>query len=307
MNKVRTLGLCLIAAFALTATAAATASAEELPAWGQCEPTESGTGGRYADANCTQPVRKVYGNYPGGYEWHPLASGENHSSLAYREDNGPQPVDEATITLNDGTQIQCEGLVPETRILLNGAHLTTKAPYFEFSGCHTSQGECSTTDAIHLGGIGSNTAWRHGIEEEPGTWTGTASFIEGRTSREPKVGIVYKTEHPRESFLAQIVCEGEGIRAIKVGGERSGEELTLAFTPVNAMSGSFTADLRQSGGVQLPSALEGRPTKPIEALVNAERWETIGFEATMAFPEVSAEFGSAYNHKRNELELKATP
>jgi hypothetical protein len=39
MRNVRTLGIRLVAAFALTATAAATASAEELPAWGQCEPT----------------------------------------------------------------------------------------------------------------------------------------------------------------------------------------------------------------------------------------------------------------------------
>jgi hypothetical protein len=306
MNKVRTLGLCLIAAFALTATAAATASAEELPAWGQCEPTESGTGGRYADANCTQPVRTVYGQYPGGFEWHPLGT-ENYSALMYEEDNRPQPVNEATITLANGQEIKCEGLFPGTQIVLNGPHVITKAPYFEVDGCHTSEGECHSTDTLAFAGIGSKTAWRNGIEDEPGTWKGTMSYIEGKKSANPVMGIVYKTEHPREPFLAQIVCEGEAIHGLAVGGKKSGEELTTELTPVNVMSGSFTADLRQSGGVQLPSALEGRPTKPIEALVNAERWETVGFEATMLFPEVDAEFGSAYNHKRDEFELKATP
>jgi hypothetical protein len=305
-RHLRTLTLCLLAAFALTAIAATTASAEKLPAWGQCEPTESGTGGRYADAACTQPVKKVYGSYPGGFEWHPLGT-EKHSSLEYEERDGPQPVDEATITLHNGQQIVCEGLAGETQIVLNGPHVTTKAPHFEFGGCHDSEGECHTTDTIVSAGIGDATAWYHGAEEEPGTWDGTTSFIEGKTNPSPVVGILYKTEHPREPFLQQIDCEGEAIHAIAVGGDKSGEELTVELSPVNTMSKAFTGDLRQSGGVQLPAALEGHATKPIEALVNAERWETIGFEATMLFPATYAGFDNAYNDNREELELKATP
>ena len=44
MKNVRTLGICLIAAFALTAIVATTASAERLPAWGQCEVAENHEG-----------------------------------------------------------------------------------------------------------------------------------------------------------------------------------------------------------------------------------------------------------------------
>jgi hypothetical protein len=305
VRYLRVIGLCFIAAAVMVGATAGGASAK-LPEWGQCEPTESGTGGKYDNAVCTLPLKKVSGSYPGAYEWHPL-SNEEHSALRYEEENGPQPVDEATITLANGEQIKCEGLVPETQIVLNGPHTITKAPYFEFGGCHTGEGECHSVDSVAFSGIGSENAWRDGIEDEPGTWTGTTSFVEGKESPDPVVGIVYRTERPRERFLQQIVCEGQGIRGMAVGGKKSGEELTTEITPVNTMSASFTADLRQSEGVQLPATLEGHRTKPVEVLVNAERWETIGFEATMLFPEASLGFGSAYNHKRHELELKATP
>ncbi len=314
MKHLRTLTLSLTAAVAVLAFAAFGASAawakEKLPTWGQCEPAPTHEG-LYGDPNCVEPVKKVFGKTNGSYEWHPLSEENTHGSkLNYEEDNGPQPVDEATITLADGQKITCEGLVPETQVVLNGAHVTRAAPDFEFGGCHTGaayteETTCHSTDTATFGGIGSNDEWRRLFEEETGEWTGTTTFIKGKDTAEPEAGIVYKTENPGERLLQQIVCE-EGLTLL-VGGHKKGEQLTMGITPVNTMTHEYTATFRQSAGVQGPANLEGHATKPLQAQVNAGAWETIGLEATMAFPEVESEGGSAYNHKRNELELKATP
>ena len=72
MRHVRMLGLCLIAMFAVTAVAASGASAAKFtPEWGQCVPTESGSGGHYGNAGCTAKVKAYHGQYLGAYEWYP--------------------------------------------------------------------------------------------------------------------------------------------------------------------------------------------------------------------------------------------
>ncbi len=314
MKHLRTLTLSLTAAVAVLAFAAFGASAawakEKLPAWGQCEPAPTHEG-LYGDPNCVEPVKKVFGKTNGSYEWHPLSEEEKHGSkLNYREDNGPQPAGEATITLASGKKVTCEGLVPETQVVLNGAHVTKAAPYFEFGGCHTgatfsNETRCYSTDDIAFAGIGSGDEWRRLFEEETGEWTGTMSFIKGKDTPEPEVGIVYKTENPGERFLQQINCQ-EGLTLL-VGGHKKGEQLTMGITPVNTMTRVYTATFRQAGGVQGPASLESHATKPLQAQINAGAWETIGFEATMLFPEATTEFDSAYNYLREELELKATP
>jgi hypothetical protein len=329
MKNVRTLGICLIAAFALTAIAATTASAERLPAWGQCEATESGTGGRYADSACTQPVRKVYGVYPGGFEWYPLTEAAHESTglisdLEYKgaafERGIVQPVSEMTLTFADGRRLTCEGLEPEAEVPLTGPRGTAIAPDLSFPGCHTEAGDACHSIDTRTSGTAitiSAVAWENGEEKADGeegygpSWLGKLAFVEGRRTTDPSVGMVYKVELPKEhqTFTAQINCEageGEQVLSFVIGGHRGGEELTMPITPVNEMSPSFTTEFRQAGGVQQPASLEGHATKPIEALVAAERWEPIGIEATMLFPAEIYEH-NAHDHTRHELELKATP
>jgi hypothetical protein len=328
MRHVRTLTLCLFALCACTALLASTASAEKLPAWGKCEATESGTGGKFADAGCTVPVKKVNKSLPGGYEWFPLAES---SALSYGEDAKLnytnrafeegifQPVSQTTITFADGHRITCEALRPETLVVLTGPHATTVAPHLAFKGCVDDAGgeECRTLDARIRGEITvSTSAWNNGAEkqEEPEyaeeygpSWNGTMSFIEGKRSSSPKVAFVYKAQEKGEPFLQQLVCNESELHAVHVGGHRGGEQLVMPVEPVNRMSPSFTTRFEQSGGVEQPASLEGKPVKPLEAEVNAERWEPIAFEATMLFPtELYVGFVN-HNYKREELELKATP
>ncbi len=75
-------GICLVAMIAVVAAMAGSASAK-LPEWGKCEASATHEG-KYADAGCTQPVKKVYGKYTGGYEWTPLVeatSGNDGANL----------------------------------------------------------------------------------------------------------------------------------------------------------------------------------------------------------------------------------
>jgi hypothetical protein len=309
VKYVRMMGVCAVSVIALVAVTSSVAWAK-LPEWGKCEATATGTGGKYGDAACIVPVRKVYHNYPGGYEWAPL-QGEEPTELEYTNEalkkGVLQPVSETSVTLAGGQKIACGPLIPETQIRFNGFHATGEAPLLAFQGCKDEQGkECHTTDGAFPGEIDTTTAWEHGKEHEEGSWTGTTTFVEGKGTSDPVVGIVYKTSGKRERFLQQLVCEESEIHAISVGGHKSGEELVVGITPVNRMSPSFTAGLRQSEGRQLPTALEGHATKPIEALVNAERWETIGVETTMLFPDMYIGHENP-NFERHELELRATP
>jgi hypothetical protein len=147
----------------------------------------------------------------------------------------------------------------------------------------------------------------NGEPEYGPSWNGAMTFIERRKTSSPAVGMVYTTQEKEQPFLQQLVCEdSEDIHAVKVGGHKRGEELVMPIEPVNEMSPSFTARFSQSGGVGQPASLEGKAVKPVEALVNAERWETVGFETTMLFPTEVYD-NSAHNNNRKEFELKATP
>jgi hypothetical protein len=300
------LGVCLAATVALNAVGASGASAKSaLPEWGKCEATEGHTGGKYSDAGCTVPVKKVYGKYPGGYEWHALENGESRQS----EESGifynthyVQPVPTSTITLASGLTITCHQENGDDRFYLgggSGGH-TVGTPLIEFRECFDNQpGEekaCHTTDASNVEEVWNRTAYADWREQESGAWLGSMVFIEGKNTFEPKVALEWKTEEPRGRFFQQLVCLN-GYTIIIGGGARN-EALGAQIEPLNQMSGSFTTHLSPT----LP-AVKG--TKPLEAEVNTGTWESIGIEATLTFTEVDPYSGNI-NHQDKELELKAT-
>jgi hypothetical protein len=306
-QKVRTLGICLAAVFASAAVMAASASAK-LPEWGSCEPTAGNTGGKYGNPNCTAPVKKVHGQYLGGYEWTPLSEFDEEGLSAtgpYYPDSSPeiQPVPGMTIQLPDGRSITCGALRHETEVQLTGPVSTKRAPLFEFENCTDDKGgECHTAGAFS-GDITNDRAWERGIFDEPGTWTGSLRFVEGQGEPSPVVGIRYQAEaeeeevgvHPR--LFQQIVCDDPtDIQAIIIGGHKASETLTAEFSQVNEMRSSYTVTLDQSNGAQLPAKTK------LYAQANGGAWETVGIEAAMVFPQM-------YVHpsrSEDEVEIKAT-
>jgi hypothetical protein len=66
MRHVRMLGLCLVAAFAFAAVAAAGSASAAEPEWGACVEQKHG---HYTDANCQTEAASKKGVYKGKYEW----------------------------------------------------------------------------------------------------------------------------------------------------------------------------------------------------------------------------------------------
>jgi hypothetical protein len=311
VRHVRMLGVCSAAAVVLSMVGTSVATAK-LPEWGKCEQTEGHAGGKYADAGCTVPVKKVHGQYPGGYEWHTLENGdERHgeeSAMLFRR-NYSQPIPAVTITLGGGLTITCqEGRnehfeAGEDDFYLGGTggH-TVGTPYIEFQKCADNQPGteteklCHTTDGGNGGEIVDETAYSDWLEKEPGAWPGSMAFIEGKDTFEPKVGLVWKTEEPRKDFFQEIACING--YTILTGGGTGKEALMAQIEPLNEMSASFTTHLS-------PRLSAVRGTRSVEAKVNLGEWEPIGIEATMVFTEVEPSFESI-NYEKKELELKAT-
>ena len=337
MRHARTLSLCLLSVLALGAVAASGASAK-LPEWGQCRETASGSGGKYGNANCTQQVKKVYGSYPGAYEWYPL--GHTAGDMADLVSWPGSPVSPARIRFASGREILCSGSEEgeEEALSLDGANVVTDAPQLYFANCEEPvlalendgeipeghekpAGECESTGA---GGfvpeITTSPEARNGRSSPPEgtTWGGSTEFLGEKTGSSPSVGISYHTTPERERFFPQITCEsGEDSQPlnIQIGGHKRGERLVEEITPVNQMlnGAGFTATLRPQAGRQA-----------VQALVNTGEWEPVTVEASTYFDGRNGEEGiyipyeqrlaweEAYgerNYSRysNSLELKATP
>ncbi|HUA10517.1 MAG TPA: hypothetical protein VMA83_00765 [Solirubrobacteraceae bacterium] len=300
----------------------------KLPEWGQCRETASGSSGKYANANCTQQVKKVYGSYAGGYEWYRLErtvgeiSRGEQTELQYNEEEVEQQP--ATLRFASGVEIQCaQGIGLYASMPIDGSSVVTDAPEWPFKKCvepvrllenyeeeYEEAGLCHSFDGF-AEEITTRREYRDG-EQTPAegpTWSGRTEFLAGKKTSMPSVGIVYKTEPGKARFYQQIICEG-GERnpplSIQLGGHKGGERIVSEMTPVNTMSRAFTATLRpQSRGTT-------------EALVNTGEWEPVTIEASMDFPSGvyigyyerqawEELYGEPNNHYNSELELKATP
>jgi hypothetical protein len=73
MRRIRMMGLCLVAMFALGAVVASVAQAAATPEWGRCEKTKAG---KYTESACLTEATQTKGKYTGKYEWHSLVEEE---------------------------------------------------------------------------------------------------------------------------------------------------------------------------------------------------------------------------------------
>src|ERR1700730_1069338 len=124
MKRIRIVGLCLIAAFVMTAVAAATASAA--PDYGKCTKAAAGKGTK-SSATCT--VAKVGGSY----EWEPLTA---HVAFT-------TAIKEATLATLETVKkekVVCKGET-STGNFLNSTEVETTPT---FTGCEALKLKCST-------------------------------------------------------------------------------------------------------------------------------------------------------------------
>jgi len=264
----RIMGLCLVAVFAVTAFAAASASA--LPEVGVCV-AKAGTG-KYKDANCTEKAgtktsekqfefkKEIPGE--GGNEKLPLkhfTAVSGHSSLETEE----------------GNKIECTSAATAGEYTVKfstttGKQLPTKEVtnvVAKFKGCTEAGKNCQNKGGT-LGEI---------ITEK---LKGPMGYISGKGTKTPKVGQELTPVKAKGLF---VTFECVGVGTITVGaktGGTLGDCIIAPFTAasINVMSTEtelqYNGTKSGSGQEQLPQAFEGKTTHcNLETKLGEGPWE----------------------------------
>ncbi len=303
MRNVRTLGICLVALFALAAIGATSASAKStLPEWGGCglarnlETSEPDHEGKYGNANCTDPVKPLYGKYDGEYEWY---TGEQfelfpgfYGLAEYDFRNGG--IGPTTFETTKGKKIQCAG-----GDLLQ-AHVATPKEVNEvgviFEGCESEHQPCSEKNYSRSPGtITNELEWSHGEG-----FKGELVYLSGKKTANPKVGLTLKAyrkpgeETPYHEIasgaLFTVICEGP-LGSLEIGGaggkkeEKSkGNTVVSLIEPVDQMTTEYTETFAQTAGVQEPAPEKGK-LKTLQMFIgNENEWFQMGFASTFQLP-----------------------
>lgn len=293
LKHVRMLGICLVAALAFAAVAAAGASAK-LPEFGACEAVASHEG-KYADANCTLPVKKVYGKYTGGYEWYTEEQAREGRGLTGYNFGGGQ-IGPTTFETTNGKTIQCsEGELQQLQI--RGPKSVGEILIFLY-GCE-SEGQVCSGEFEEYGSINDFQQWLEGEALK-----GELVDLAGRKTSTPTVGLTL-TSFNAGTPLFTVVCEGS-LGSVRIGGaggkktEKSkGNAVISLISPVDQMTREYTQTFTQAAGVQEPATTEkGKPLSLQEYLSNESKWVGLGVAST---------FQDIAESRRVLTEIKATP
>jgi len=305
MKRVRILGLCLAATFAIAAVGASAASAK-LPEFGGCEaaPTHEG---KYADAGCVEPVKKVYGKYTGGYEWVTGAAFEEYEGLEpYNFKNGA--IGATTFETTGGTKIQCAG--GELRELEIQGPKNVGEVVTIFEGCE-SEGKACAGKFERAGKISDEVRAAHGEG-----FKGELVYVSGRNTSTPTVGLTLTSFNAGEPLFT-VVCEGS-LGTVEIGGaggkkteKAKGNTVVSLIEPVDEMVGEgeeigysknpagFTQTFAQTGGVQEPAKAENGKAKSLQMFSgNENKWVQLGFASTFQLPP---------EEELEPVEIKAAP
>lgn len=282
MRHVRMLGLCVIAVFAVSAIAAATASAA-LPEWGQCY--KKGTikiwenreiikyEGKYSNPGCTEPVAKgEHGKYEGEYEWRKERKGEGRVLRNTQGDPITFETPSKTIECTEGKKYRFEVMAPKS--ISNG--------YLAFQGCHEVGGaaEPCETPGEEPGIINNVIEYT----DEEGI-VGTLGYLAGKGTENPKVGLSF-TSPKKGGVLMKVKCnEASEVFPIDIGGEKkSGNSVISSIEPVDQMTEEFTQTFEGSGGIQEWTAFESSTKKLALMEFTGSTWEQSAWKSTLTIP-----------------------
>lgn len=284
----------LAAMLVLGAIATASASAKErLPEFGSCE-AAPGHEGKYDDAGCILPGKKVYGKYAGGYEWH------GGGLEGYNFEGGP--IGPATFETTTGKSIQCSG--GELYQLQIESSKTVGKILSIFYGCE-SEGQPCSSKFQGEGEISDEIQWLEGEGLK-----GELVVVSGRKTTTPTIGLTL-TAFNQGGPLFTVVCQGS-LGTVEIGGaggkkaEKSkGNAVVSVISPMDQMvgagepTGGFTQTFAQTSGVQEPAGAEKGKAKSLQMfLSNENRWVQAGMATTF---QDTPEGGSS------PVEIKAVP
>jgi len=231
MKRMRIVGLCLVAAFALSAIGAGSASA--LPEIGRCV---AQAGGKYTDANCT--VKSSKGN--GKTEFVKNAVKTKFTSVG-----GEGKLQGAT-----GTEIKCTTQSATGEYLQKGTGTKEVTNVqAKFNGCELPLfgAECKSKGAA-AGEILTTKL------------KGKLSYTSGKKTPAVKVNQGLSPVVKKKGFT-EFECPAVGVVVYVGEGPEKGHETILAdIGPVNTMATTATETYAGSGGKQTPNFVEGKGT-----------------------------------------------
>jgi hypothetical protein len=224
-----------MAVCAIGASAAATASAVELPELGRC--VNVGTGGKYKNKNCVMPSAK--GN--GAYEWQPGPGGKSKFVVE---------IGEVELETVGKANVSC-GFSELTGEWTGGK---TASVNLRFQGClNTGTAKSCQSQPNQPAQITTSTVFEG--EEIPTPIEGELGFIKAPPM--PQVGLDLKPKEGSSTVLS-FSCGGS------LGGETP-EQWTLEgsvigrIRPLAVMGTTIKMNYRATGGKQLPEFFEGQP------------------------------------------------
>jgi len=226
MKRMRIVGLCLVAAFALSAIGAGSASA--LPEIGRCV---AKAGGKYTDGNCT---KKGTGSFE---------RVKNAVNPAFTSAGG-----EGKLLGAGGTEIKCttqsaSGSYFEKLGSTKEVHLVTA----KFNGC-----------TLPLFGVPCQTNGKAEGEIITTKLHGALVYVSGKKTPGVVVAQGLSPEVKKKGF-AEFECPAVGVVVYVGEGLEKGHETILADVgPVNVMATTATEKYQQvKAGQQLPQSKEG--------------------------------------------------
>ena len=237
MKRMRIVGLCLVAVFALTAFAASSASA--LPEIGRCV-AKTGTG-KYKDSNCTEKAGKLTSEK--NYEWNKATGMNPHFTSA-----GGAGV----LETESGTRVECtaQTATGEYRLVENTTtHTDTskevKNVVATFTGC-----------SLPIIGAKCNTAGHGEGEIVTNSLKGPLGYISGKGTKTPVVGQELTPTVSKGAF-ATFECSSAAKIVVKEGAKKGGNCIISTVGPARVMSTTASDNYTGSAGKQTPQSFEG--------------------------------------------------
>ncbi len=245
MKRTRIMGLALVAAFAFSALAAASAFAK--PEIIRCY---AKTGGKYTESNCKT---KSTSKSPGSFEISKVPVKKGFTSSG----------GEGTLETANGTKVICstQSATGEYKSTTSTKEVTNVIS--KFNGC-----------GIPALGLTCNTAGDAAGEITTNKLGGKLGYISGKGSKTPVVG---QELHPlvKKGSFTSFECGGGAVKVIVGEGAGKGGDCIIApVGPANVSSTTVTQEYSGSGGKQNPQHFEGSTkTCNLESNTNGGAYE----------------------------------
>ncbi len=295
MNRIRLVGLCLVAAFSVGAVASTSASASELPLPALYEactkaPKETITyfkkgkekkkgvkTGNYTNKTCTE--RAAEGKYREVVEGHRLPEGK------YEQYQGIGAGKPFTGKSEGGANLEIDGV--------GGVHCTASSDEGKFTSPNTAGKILVTFTGCTFKGSQCNNTGKAG-EIETNALKGEVGYLKGKGGPSPAVGVRLSPESAEDD--AEFLCGGE--LYLRTWGPVIGE---VDAEAVNKLTDQVTLIFEESAGIQRYRAFEGESED--EYLLTAIKGSS-PFSANPLEGDESAESTKSINVGET-LELKA--